>query len=63
MTDTKRPKASTRHRRDCVSRRSVILPRDTLMRLKIQAAQHETTIRDVVTDLITNKISTTGAEA
>lgn len=63
MTDTKRPETLTRQRRDCVARLSVSLPRDTLMRLKIHAAQHETTIRDVVTDLITKKIAPKGEEA
>ncbi len=63
MTETKRPETSTRQRRDCVARLSVSMPRDTLMRLKIHAAQQETTIRDIVTDLITKKIATTGENA
>lgn len=66
MTDEERPepslKKADRGRRADIARLSVTLPRDTLMQLKIHAAQNETTIRDLVTDLVTKKVTTAGAD-
>jgi hypothetical protein len=60
MTDKRRPVPSLRQadrgRRADIARLSVTLPRDTLMQLKIHAAQHQATMRDVVADLIQKEL-------
>jgi hypothetical protein len=45
-----------REGRSHASRLTVDLPRETLTALKIHAAAHETTIREVVTDLVRREI-------
>jgi hypothetical protein len=67
MTAQKRPKiqldiADQKRRKD-IARLSVCLPRSTLNWLKIHAAQNDTTIRNVVTGLITREIAATGDNA
>lgn len=66
MNDPKRPETklekSNERRGANIARLSVTLPRKTLVQLKIHAAQHETTIRDIVTNLIIKQIEKAGAD-
>jgi hypothetical protein len=50
-------------RRDRADRLTVDLPAGTLTALKIHAARQETTIREVVTDLIEKEIINKGTQA
>ncbi|WP_035531103.1 hypothetical protein [Hoeflea sp. BAL378] len=60
MTDEERPEPSLKTadpgQHADTARLSVTLPRDTLMQLKIHAAQHQATMRDVVAGLIQNEL-------
>lgn len=53
-------KALRRDGRSYASRLTVNIPKDTLTALKIHAAQRDTTIREVVTDLIEREIINEG---
>ncbi len=55
--------ALRREGRSRASRLTVTIPKDTLTALKIHAAQHETTIRGIVIDLIENEITKKGTHA
>lgn len=52
--------ALRRDGRSYASRLTVDIPKTTLTALKIHAAQHDTTIREVVTDLIEREIINEG---
>lgn len=52
--------ALRRDGRSYASRLTVSIPKDTLTALKIHAAQRDTTIRKVVTDLIEREITNEG---
>lgn len=59
--ETKPPdKALRRDGRSYASRLTVNIPKDTLTALKIHAAQRDTTIREVVIDLIERAIINEG---